>query len=178
MFGVGGAELVLIVLVLLIFVGPDKLPSVARTVGTGLRDLRRAANLATAELREGMDELSRDVGDIQRDVHDAIEGSARPAAPSQPLAEVPRRAAPSATSSASPDATEDAPAPAQESRDEAAAAPAPRFNRPGSAPLAGTVARSGGVVAAAGAAADHAPVPAEAHTAAEPPATREAEPAA
>lgn len=61
MFGIGGPELVLIVIVALLFVGPDKLPQVARTVGTGLRDLRRAANLAQAELRETLDDLAREV---------------------------------------------------------------------------------------------------------------------
>ena len=47
--------------VALIFVGPDKLPKVARTVAEGLRDLRRAANVAQAELKETVDDLIREV---------------------------------------------------------------------------------------------------------------------
>lgn len=61
MFGIGGPELVIILVLALLLVGPDKLPQVVRTVGTGLRDLRRAANLAQSELRETMDDLVREV---------------------------------------------------------------------------------------------------------------------
>ncbi len=61
MFGIGGPELIVIVILALLLVGPDKLPQVVKTVGTGLRDLRRAANLAQSELRETMDELVREV---------------------------------------------------------------------------------------------------------------------
>lgn len=69
-FGIGGPELVVIVLLLLIFVGPEKLPEVMRTVGGGMRDLRRAANLAQAEVKRGLDELSREVDEVTRDVQD------------------------------------------------------------------------------------------------------------
>lgn len=68
MFGIGGAELVLIVVVLLLFVGPDELPKVARTLGKGLTDLRRAANVAQAELHETMQELTREVDAVKRDL--------------------------------------------------------------------------------------------------------------
>ena len=58
----------MILFVALIFVGPDKLPKVAKTIGAGLRDLRRAANLAQAELRETMDDLIReaDLDELKR----------------------------------------------------------------------------------------------------------------
>ncbi len=151
MFGIGGPELILILVVLFIFVGPDKLPGVARTVGTGLRDLKRAANLASAELKQGMDELQREVAEVQRDVSAAASEWERDVPPSQPLAEVPRRrdaAAPSggpapAEAAASPSgaAAEDSP-PAVEVRDEVRPA-SPPFNRPGSVALTGTVARGG-----------------------------------
>ena len=60
MFGIGGPELAVILVVALIFVGPEKLPKLARSVGAGLRDLRRAANLAQAELKETVDDLIRE----------------------------------------------------------------------------------------------------------------------
>ena len=60
MFGIGGPELVVILVVALIFVGPDKLPKVAKTLGEGVRDLKRAANLAKSELQETMDDLARE----------------------------------------------------------------------------------------------------------------------
>ena len=61
MFGIGGPELFVIILIALLFVGPDKLPQVAKTVGTGLRDLRRMANLTQHELQSAMNDLVREV---------------------------------------------------------------------------------------------------------------------
>ena len=61
MFGIGGPELIIIVLVALLFVGPEKLPTVVKTVSGGLRDLRRMANLAQAELTETVEDLVREV---------------------------------------------------------------------------------------------------------------------
>ena len=60
MFGIGGPELAVILVLALLFVGPKKLPQVARTVGAGLRDLKRAANMAQSELRDTVDELMRE----------------------------------------------------------------------------------------------------------------------
>lgn len=61
MFGIGGPELFVILIIALLFVGPDKLPQVAKTVGTGLRDLRRMANLTQNELQSAMNDLAREV---------------------------------------------------------------------------------------------------------------------
>jgi Tat protein translocase TatB subunit len=73
LFGIGGPELIVILIVALLLVGPDKLPQVARTVGTGLRDLRRAANMAQSELRETMEELTREVDlEGKRDLHPPV----------------------------------------------------------------------------------------------------------
>lgn len=45
--GLGTMEIALILLVALLVLGPDQLPKVARTIGKGLREMRRA----TSELR-------------------------------------------------------------------------------------------------------------------------------
>jgi Tat protein translocase TatB subunit len=89
-FGIGGPELIVIVVVALLFVGPDKLPQVAKTVTTGLRDLRRAANLAQHELRQTMDELARDADleGIRRDLQAAT--APEPEPEPQPWREPPR----------------------------------------------------------------------------------------
>lgn len=42
MFGIGGTELVIIALFALVIFGPDKLPSIARTVGRTLGQFKRA----------------------------------------------------------------------------------------------------------------------------------------
>ncbi|GEM_PF-1727857 len=79
MFGIGAPELVVILVVGLIFVGPDKLPKVAKTIGAALRDLRRAANLAQAELKETVDDLIREA-----DLADAINEQPRERPPPEP----------------------------------------------------------------------------------------------
>ncbi|MDL2209586.1 Sec-independent protein translocase protein TatB [Desulfovibrio sp. OttesenSCG-928-O18] len=43
MFNIGGMELLVILAVALLVLGPDKLPKFMRTVGKGLGDLRRAS---------------------------------------------------------------------------------------------------------------------------------------
>jgi sec-independent protein translocase protein TatB len=48
-----GKLLILAVLALVIF-GPDQLPKIAAQAGRALRDLRRLADMAKADLREGL----------------------------------------------------------------------------------------------------------------------------
>jgi len=42
MFGLGTAELLIILFIALIVLGPKELPKVARTLGRGIRELQRA----------------------------------------------------------------------------------------------------------------------------------------
>ena len=58
MFGIGVGEMFVIAVVLLIVVGPKELPKLMKTVGKGMRDVRRAAD----DLRRstGIDDLMRD----------------------------------------------------------------------------------------------------------------------
>ncbi len=58
MFGVGLWEVVLIVVVALLVLGPEKLPGVAQQLGRGLRDLRRTAADLQASLHEAMSEAA------------------------------------------------------------------------------------------------------------------------
>lgn len=50
MFGIGTSELLVILVVALIVLGPKRLPEVARTLGKGLAELRRATSGLTDEL--------------------------------------------------------------------------------------------------------------------------------
>lgn len=61
-FGIGFSEVVLILVVVLLVVGPSKLPDLARTLGKGMRTARRASR----ELRDALD-----VDDIRRNVYDS-----------------------------------------------------------------------------------------------------------
>ncbi|MDT8272690.1 MAG: twin-arginine translocase TatA/TatE family subunit [Desulfomonilia bacterium] len=44
MFGIGGQELILILLVALIVLGPKKLPDIAKTLGKAIGQFQRASN--------------------------------------------------------------------------------------------------------------------------------------
>jgi Tat protein translocase TatB subunit len=57
MFGIGMPELVLILAVALIVLGPRRLPEIARALGKGLAEFRRA----TDELKDEFRQIERDV---------------------------------------------------------------------------------------------------------------------
>lgn len=56
MLGLGVGEVVIILIVALVVLGPTKLPQVARNVGKGLREFRRAAS----DLQHTFDEVARE----------------------------------------------------------------------------------------------------------------------
>lgn len=60
-FGIGFSEVLLILVVLLLVVGPQKLPELARTLGKGVRAARRAGQ----ELRDAVE-----IDEIRRSVYD------------------------------------------------------------------------------------------------------------
>ncbi|MBO6939937.1 MAG: twin-arginine translocase TatA/TatE family subunit [Deltaproteobacteria bacterium] len=76
MFGIGSGELILIALVVLIAVGPKRMPQLMKAVGKGMRDLRKAST----DLRKqsGLDDLMREdplgVRELEREIR-------RPVAP-------------------------------------------------------------------------------------------------
>ncbi len=58
-FNISGGELFIIVLVTFLIFGPDKIPEIARWMGKGINEIKRA----TSEIR---DEIDRETGDIRR----------------------------------------------------------------------------------------------------------------
>ncbi len=92
MFDVGGGELILILLVVLLLFGPNKLPELARSVGKGLRSVRKAQEDLTQQIRD----ISADVAapvtkvrdEIQKDITVSLDPDAVPRAESgKPKAE-------------------------------------------------------------------------------------------
>ena len=59
MFNVGTGELLVILLIALIVLGPDKLPDAARKMGNIMGELRRMSGGFQAEMRSAMDDLTR-----------------------------------------------------------------------------------------------------------------------
>ena len=63
-FGIGLPEILLIAVVALIILGPDRLPEAARSLGKGVADFRRAMEPARSAL-----------ADMQREISDTVQGT-------------------------------------------------------------------------------------------------------
>lgn len=55
MFGLGFGELIVVFLIALIFIGPKKLPELAKGLGKGIRDFQNAAKGLSDQLQESND---------------------------------------------------------------------------------------------------------------------------
>jgi Tat protein translocase TatB subunit len=55
LFGIGVPELIMIMLVALVVIGPERLPEVASQVGRTVADLKRQANQLTSEFQQSLD---------------------------------------------------------------------------------------------------------------------------
>ncbi|MFZ4680244.1 MAG: twin-arginine translocase TatA/TatE family subunit [Flavobacterium sp.] len=53
MFGIGGGELILIILIALMLFGSDKIPEIARAIGKGMAQLKNATNEIKSEIQKG-----------------------------------------------------------------------------------------------------------------------------
>jgi Tat protein translocase TatB subunit len=97
MFNVGGGEIVVILLIALIVLGPDKLPGAARQVGKYLNEFRRISSGFQDEIRSAMDVASQTPTD---------------APPAQPAADADPESPPTADPESPPDPGPSDPTPA------------------------------------------------------------------
>lgn len=130
MFGMGGTEILVILVVAMIFLGPEKLPEAAAKISKGIRDIRKQQRELTQTI-----ENDTEIGGAIRELKSALRGDEvrRPPVRKQPpaVAETPpaaEAAAPVAEAPAAPVAAdppaEAAAAPAAESAEPAAPAAA------------------------------------------------------
>ncbi len=55
---IGGPEIIIILLFIVIFFGSSKLPDLARTVGKTIREVKDASNEIKKEIRDSADEIN------------------------------------------------------------------------------------------------------------------------
>jgi sec-independent protein translocase protein TatB len=78
MFGIGLPELIIIMVIALIVIGPSKLPDLARALGKGMAEFRKASQEIKdslnfdEEIQDVKDDIIDSVGDIKKDID--IEG--------------------------------------------------------------------------------------------------------
>jgi Tat protein translocase TatB subunit len=65
-FGIGVPELLVILVVALIVLGPKRLPEVAKALGKGLAEFRRATSDLTEELRGAQTMIEREARETER----------------------------------------------------------------------------------------------------------------
>ena len=61
MFGIGLPEMMIIAVVALVFIGPDKLPGVLRSIGKGLVELKRATSDVRSTVQDEMHKIEEEI---------------------------------------------------------------------------------------------------------------------
>lgn len=69
MFGMGGSEILVILIVALLFLGPDKLPDAAKQISKGIRDLKKQSRVLQQTI-----ENDEHIGGAIRDLKSALRG--------------------------------------------------------------------------------------------------------
>lgn len=73
MFGIGGSEFLLIILVILMLFGSDKIPDIARTLGKVIKQLKHATEDIKNEIQKSAGENGLDTTDLTGGISEEIQ---------------------------------------------------------------------------------------------------------
>ena len=65
---ISGSEIVIIVLVVLLLFGADKMPGIAKEIGKGMKEFRRVTNDIKKEFEESTQDIRNDVEEVTSDM--------------------------------------------------------------------------------------------------------------
>jgi sec-independent protein translocase protein TatB len=74
MFGIGMPELILILAIALIVIGPKKLPDLAKTLGRAMREFKKATNefKETLQIDEDLKDVKKAFDGLNKDIKDSV----------------------------------------------------------------------------------------------------------
>ena len=80
MFGIGMPEMLVILALALIIIGPKKLPDLAKSLGRAMREFKRATNefKETIQLESELSDVKETFNDISNEVKDAVDPNLKP----------------------------------------------------------------------------------------------------
>jgi sec-independent protein translocase protein TatA len=78
MFGIGGGEILLILMIALMLFGSDKVPEIARTIGKLMAQLKNATNDIKHEIQKSVDNIEKETNlkEITHEITKAKDGFA------------------------------------------------------------------------------------------------------
>jgi TatA/E family protein of Tat protein translocase len=91
MFGIGMPELILIMVVALIVIGPKKLPDLAKSLGRALGEFKKATRefKETIELDHGLDDVKKTFNEMNKDIKETIDVTIKEGKSDQSMSGIP-----------------------------------------------------------------------------------------
>jgi len=74
MFGIGIPELIVILVIAFVVIGPEKIPDLARSLGKGLYEIRRATEGVRSEIVKEGEKINDELEEASQSLREAGEG--------------------------------------------------------------------------------------------------------